>query len=103
MIYQFSQVEVVPGKMPDYFKFAEQAQPLYPKLGIKIEGSWHGYTGNMNRIYVLYSFAGLAALQKARDNQRTNEEWRKTMAGVSPLIVSQNATLLEPNPWSPMK
>jgi hypothetical protein len=103
MIYQLSTNIVIPGKMAQYFEIAEKAQPIYPKLGMKIVGSWHGYTGNMNAIYVLYAYDNLAALQKAREAQRTNVEWRTVMANVTALIMSQTNTLLEPNAWSPMK
>jgi hypothetical protein len=103
MIYVLSTNIVVPGKMAQYFEIAEKAQPMYPKLGMKIVGSWHGYTGNMNAIYVLYAYDDLAALQKAAEARRTNTEWRTIYAAVNSLITSQTGTILEPNPWSPLK
>ncbi len=103
MIYQLTNMVVVPGKIAEYFKNAEPAQPLYPKVGIKIEGSWHGYTGDMNIIYVLYSYKDLAAYGQARAAMAKDADFRKTLGNVYPLITRQTNILLEPNPWSPMK
>jgi len=103
MIYQLTSNFLIPGKMPEYFKLAEAIQPVYPKVGIKIVGSWHGYTGDMNVIHVLYAYDDLAAYAKARETASKTADYRNIVVRVPPLCVSQNLTLLEPNPWSPMK
>jgi len=103
MIYNLSTSVLVPGKMAEYNELAGQGQPLYPQVGMKIVGSFHGYTGNMNEIYVLYVYEDLVAYQKAREAFRKNPDVVKIMSRVSPLLVSSNYTLLEPNAWSPMK
>jgi hypothetical protein len=103
MIYQLTVNTLIPGKIPEYLKLAEQIQPIYPKVGMKIAASFRGYTGDMNSIYVLYTYDDLASYAKAGQARRGNSDYQKIMAGVTPLLISQTTTLLEPNPWSPMK
>jgi hypothetical protein len=104
MIYDLSNAVLVPGKMAEYWDIAQkELHPLYPKLGMKSVGSFHAYTGNMNQTYTLYVFNDLAAVQQVREAQRQSEEYRNVSAKMNALRISMTTTLLEPNPWSPMK
>jgi len=77
--------------------------PLFPKMGMKLVASWHGYTGNMNETYTLFVYNDLADVQKAREAQRQNKDYQKVSAKLNALRISQTNTILEANPWSPMK
>jgi hypothetical protein len=90
--------------MAEYFDIAtKELMPLYPKLGMKLAGSFRPYTGNMNEIYTMYAFDDLAALQKAREAEQKNKDYQIVTAKLNALRVSQTRTVLEPNAWSPMK
>jgi len=104
MIYLLASVEVVPGKTSEYQGIiAKEAVSLYPKMGMNLIASWHGYTGNMNMSYTLFSFDDLAALQKSREAQQKNGAYQKVQVELNPLRVSMTQTVLEPNAWSPIK
>lgn len=104
MIYQLVNSVLVPGKMAEYYDVStKELMPLYPKFGMKLAGSFRPYTGNMNGIYSLYVFDDLAAYQKARDAQQKDKEFLKVSAKLNSFRVSMTHTILEPNPWSPMK
>ncbi len=82
---------------------AKEALPLYPKLGMKLVASWHGYTGDVNTNYSLFAWDDLAAFQKAREAQAQSKEYQAAQAKLYPLRVKTTYTILEPNTWSPMK
>jgi hypothetical protein len=104
MIYGLSRAVLVPGKMAEFGEIiSKEVLPFNPSVGLKMVGSWHGYTGNMNEIYQLFVFNDLAEQQKSREAQRQNKDYQKVMSKIYPLFVSQINTLLEPNPWSPLK
>jgi hypothetical protein len=104
MIYLSAAMEVIPGKMAEYQEIiTKEVVPLYTKMGMKEVGSWHSYTGNMNKSYALFVFDDLAALQKSREAQAQNKEYQKIQVRLNALRVSNVQTILEPNSWSPMK
>jgi hypothetical protein len=104
MIFNLSNGIIIPGKMAEYYEIVtKELNPLYSKLGMKLAGSFHPYTGNMNEIYALYAFNDLADYQKVREAQRQSKEMQIVSAKLNALRTSQISTILEPNPWSPMK
>jgi hypothetical protein len=104
LIYLSAAIEVVAGKMSEYQEIiAKEAVPLYPKMGMKLIASWHGYTGNMNKSYTLFAFDDLASLQKSREAQQQNKDYQKLQVRLNAFRVNMNQTILEPNSWSPMK
>jgi hypothetical protein len=104
MIYSLVTTLIVPGKMAEYQEIVpKEVVPLNPKVGLKLVGSWHAYTGDMNAVYNLLVFDDLAALQKSRELQRTVNAYAKASEKISALRVSQINTILEPNSWSPLK
>ena len=104
MIYDLVISTLVPGKMTEWGEIAsKELAPLRLKIGIKQVGSFHAYTGDMNKIYTLRVFDDLTAFEKTRIAQGTDKDWQRVQAKMFALQVSQTLTLLEPNPWSPMK
>jgi hypothetical protein len=104
MIYILVTQEIVPGKMAEWGEIAvKELAPLRSKLGVKQAGSFHAYTGNMNKNYTLNAYIGLAEFQKVTEAQRKDKDWQRVMAKMNALVVSQEYTVIEPNPWSPMK
>ena len=103
MIYLLVQSTLIPGKMAEFNEIAaKELLPRYQSQGTKLVASFHSYTGNMNDIYTLYAFNDLAGFQKFRENQN-NPEARKTGPKLQALRANMISTLIEPNPWSPMK
>ena len=104
MIYNLVTALVVPGKMSEYNEIHEKKMmPLFPKLGMKLVGTFHSYTGNMNEVYHLFVYNDLTARQKSQDSAKKSKDYQIEAAKLSALTTSQTFTLLEPNPWSPMK
>jgi hypothetical protein len=104
MIYVLNINEIIPGKMAEFLDIAEkQEHPLFPRVGRKFAGSFKAYTGNMNQIYSLFVFDNLAAYQKTIEATRTDKDYIQVAAKMNALRASLNTTLLEPNPWSPLK
>ena len=104
MIYNLTRVVLVPGKMPEYYAISsKELVPLQIKLGMKIAGSFHSYTGNMNESFTLFAYDDLAAYQKLREATTKDKDYQRVYAKLQPLNVSQTRIILEANPWSPMK
>jgi hypothetical protein len=104
MIYSLVSTLLVPGKMSEYYEISpKELVPLFSKLGMQLSGSFRALTGNMNEMYTLNAFKDLAEFQKGIEAQKNNDDWQRVNAKVNTLRVSQTMTLLEPNPWSPMK
>ena len=104
MIYLLSKGEIIPGKMAELYEIVnKELVPLYPKLGLKLMGSFHAYTGNMNEVYAMYAFDEFAAYQKSREAQQKDKDFQRVIAKLNAVRVSETSTILEPNPWSPMK
>jgi hypothetical protein len=104
MIYRLAENILVPGKINEYYAIStKEMNPLYSKLGINQVGSFRSYTGNMNEVYALWAYEDLAALQKVQAACRNDKDYQAASAKMTAFVISQHATLLEPNPWSPMK
>jgi hypothetical protein len=104
MIYQSVTSEIVPGKIAEYNDIvAKELMPLMLKLGIKLVGAWHGYTGDVNKIYSLYVFKDLAEYQKIVTTREKDADFLRVSAKLTALRTRMNYTFLEPNDWSPTK
>ena len=104
MIYVLNNGVIVPGKVAEWGEiFKNELMPIFPEVGLKLVGSWRSNTGDMNAFYNLLVFDDLAALQKSRELQRTVKEYTRASEMVSAIRISLTLTILEPNPWSPMK
>jgi hypothetical protein len=104
MIYSMSNSILIPGKMIEWAEIAaKELNPLFPKLGMKVVGSWHSYTGDVNSTYTLFAYEDMASMQKAREAQRQSKDYQRISAKMDTLRARQYRFLLEPNPWSPMK
>jgi hypothetical protein len=104
MIYSMSNSILIPGKMAEWAEIAaKELNPLFPKLGMKMVGSWHSYTGDVNSTYTLFAWDDMAAFQKARQAQSTDKDYQKVNVKLNAVRVRQISTILEPNAWSPMK
>jgi hypothetical protein len=104
MIYTLVRSIMVPGRMPEYSEVAlNELVPLFPKIGMTFVASFRAYTGNMNEIFTMNSLKDMGDYQKAMEAQKTNKEWLRVNAKANQYRVSQSMTILEPNPWSPMK
>ena len=104
MICVLTTGELIPGKRGEWEQIvAKELLPLYSKLGIKQVGSFHGYTGNMNLNYTLYAYDDLAAVQKMRETQQKSKEFQAVSAKLNATRVGLTYTILESNPWSPLK
>ena len=104
MIYVLTTNIMVPGKMNDFYGIStKELNPLYPRLGMNQIGSFHAYTGNMNQTYSLFVYDDLAAIQKARAAQQKDKDYQIVSAKLNVFRVNLTNTILEPNPWSPMK
>jgi hypothetical protein len=104
MIYSMSNSILVPGKMAEWTEIsAKELNPLFPKLGMKVVGSWHASTGDVNSTYTLFVYDDMAAIQKARQAQSMDKDYQRISAKLDTLRARQYRTILEPNAWSPMK
>jgi hypothetical protein len=104
VIYALTTNVMVPGKMAENLEIhAKELIPLYQKLGMNLVGSFRYYTGNINQAFAIVAYNDLAAYQKMREVQQKDQDWQRVWAKLNALRVSSNVTLLEPNPWSPMK
>jgi hypothetical protein len=83
MIYYLVTTTVKPGKTAEYLNI--YTKELAPML-IKMVGSWHGYTGNMNQFYTLFVADDLADYQAIRTKMSGNKEYQRTVK-ISPVIV----------------
>ena len=104
MIYNLVSGELKPGKMAEWSEIvSNEFMPFLPRLGFKPVASFHAYTGNMNQMYWLFAYDDLTSMKKILDGAGKDPEYRRIMAKILSLIVNQTFTLVEPNPWSPMK
>jgi hypothetical protein len=103
MIYLSITHTVIPGKMAEYSEMVKELPPVYARNGMKMVGSWHGYTGNINEIYNLYVFNDLAELQKVRAAMQADKDYQRISARLNALRNRSSYVILEPNAWSPMK
>ncbi len=104
MLYTLVNSVVIPGKMAEWGEsFNKESMPLFPRVGLKLVGQFHAYTGNMNEAYTLFVWDDLTAYQKSREVRQKNKDYQTVYAKSLGLMVSQTLSILEPNPWSPMK
>jgi hypothetical protein len=104
VIYALSMQEVLPGKLGEYSEIVtKEALPTYPRIGLNLVASFHGYTGNMNMIYALFSFKDLVEFQKATQAGRQDKAFTAAQVKIAAIAAGQNRVFLEPNAWSPMK
>jgi hypothetical protein len=104
MIYTLVVQDITPGKMAEFGKIVTgELLALYPRLGMKLVASWHGYTGNVNQTYTIYSFNDMAELEKVRQAQNKDADYQRVNAKLNALRTRMTRTILEPNAWSPMK
>jgi hypothetical protein len=57
----------------------------------------------MNSEYTLFAYEDFAAMQKIGATLRQDQNYQRLYAKLNALSTSQTRTILEPNPWSPMK
>ena len=104
MIYMLVNVVFAPGKMAEGQEiWIKEAMPVLSKLGFKLVGAWHGYTGNVNETYTLVAYNNLAEMQKAWEATAQNKDYQRVQAKMDALRVSYTTTILKPNAWSPMQ
>jgi hypothetical protein len=104
MIYNLVSTVLMPGKIADWNEIvSKEFMPLSDKHSFKLAGDFHGYTGNMNEHYWIWAYEDLTSMKKMLEDFRKDINVQKVMVKLAALAVSQTFTLLEPNPWSPMK
>jgi hypothetical protein len=104
MIYVLNTNVIIPGKLAEHSEIvAKEMVPIAPKIGLKWAGSFHGYTGDMNVSYGLFVYDDLTAMQKAIELRQKDKDNQRISTKLNALRVSVVNTILEPNPWSPMK
>lgn len=104
MIYTLNDNILISEKMTDWGEiFVKELTPLFPELGLKLAASFHACTGNMNEGYHFWIYEDLTSYMKAREIQGTNTDWQRVNHKLNALRITQTQTILEPNPWSPMK
>jgi hypothetical protein len=104
MIYRLNNVVLVPGKMANNLGvYEKEFLPASAQCGLNLVGAFHSYTGNMNEIFFLHQYKGLAEFQEIQNRVRASKECQAALAKLSTTVVRSNVVLLDPNPWSPMK
>ena len=104
MIYASSTSDIVPGKMAEYEEIVtKEMVPLFAKIGMKLAGAWHGYSGNVNEVYSLYVYNDMAEFQKVETARQKDKDYQRVSAKSNALRTRQSRTILEPYAWSPMK
>jgi hypothetical protein len=95
---------LMPGKLGELTEISNKVTlPLFNKLGMKLAGSFHSYTGNMNEIYTFNKYSDIAAFQKVMEAQKNSKEWQSFNVKLNSIRISATMKIIEPNPWSPMK
>ena len=103
MIYILRTQTLIPGKMAEFTEINKEIAPITAKNGLKVAASFHGYTGNMNSLYSFFAYDDFASLQKIRVKLGEDKDYQRLFAKLNALSTSDTRTILEPNPWSPMK
>jgi hypothetical protein len=97
MIYSMSNSVIASGKMAEWQKISEaELVPLFPKLGMKLVGSWHAYSGDVNSTYTLFSWDNMAAMEKAREANQKNKAYQRVSAELDNIRSNQFRILLDP-------
>jgi hypothetical protein len=102
-IYIWATVDLIPGKFAEWVTGNKEMTPITEKVGIKLVGSWRGYTGNVNQIHSLYAYKDMVEYQKVRDARAKDAAFLKGSAKMRTLQITQSMMILEPNAFSPMK
>jgi hypothetical protein len=95
MIYSMSNSVVASGKLAEWQNISEnELVPIFPKLGMKLVGSWHAYSGDVNSTYTLFSFDSMAAMEKAREANQKNKTYQTISAKLDTNSVFSSSPIL---------
>lgn len=102
MIVEQRTYTIVAGGIPKYMK-------LYEDEGFAIQGpilgnlvGWY-FTefGPLNQIVHMWGYDNFAERERRRAELGQNEDWKKFLTKIRPLILAQENKILKPAPWSP--
>ncbi len=104
MIYLLADIEVAPGKMPEYKElFGGAYLDRLQALGRRLTGAWETEIGPRNQIVDLWEFDSPAKLFEIRERQAQDEALKSLDGRLRPLISHHTLRILRPAPFSPMR
>jgi hypothetical protein len=96
MIYALTMTEVIPGRMADYKKLAEDMAVVNDRLGAKRILALQPYSGNMNRLCTIFAYNDLAEMKKISEIDSKDKDWQRLRLAMNALLVSQTRDIFEP-------
>ena len=98
MIHELRTYTLVPGKVPEFLKLAEEVgMPIRGDKYGKLEGFWFTDIGPLNQVVHLWSHDDLNARQANRAGLAQDEAWARDMIPqVLPLMQRQDIRLMTP-------
>ncbi len=104
MIYLLADIEVAPGKMPEFQElFGGPYLDRLKALGRRLAGAWETEIGPRNQVVDLWTFETPAALFEMRQRQAQDETLRRLDRQLRPMISHHTLRIVRPLPYSPMQ
>jgi hypothetical protein len=99
MFYVLNITEIIPGKMAEYNKLAQEMATANDRLGYKRVVSMQPYSGNMNQLFTLFAFNDLNEERKLNAASGKDKDAQKLSLAMNALRVSHTRIILQSSPW----
>jgi hypothetical protein len=96
MIYVVNITEIIPGKMAEYKKLAEEMAVVNDRLGSKRVLAMQSYSGNMNQLITIFAYNDLAEMQKNGEKNSKDKDVQRLIPLMNALRVSSIRNIFEP-------
>jgi hypothetical protein len=104
MIVEERIYRIATGKIPQLMEIYEkEGLPIQlPILG-KLIGYFHTEIGTLNQVVHLWGYESLNDRAERRARLMKNEDWRRFIDRITPLILKQENRILIPTSFSPLR
>lgn len=104
MIHELRTYTLHVGAVPGYVKLFEEKGLHIITRHLDMVGWWTSDTGELNRIFHMWSFKDMADRAGRRKRLYEDKEWVEGFVPHAfPMIVSQESVILNPTAFSPLK
>ncbi|HEV8676462.1 MAG TPA: NIPSNAP family protein [Methylomirabilota bacterium] len=101
-IYELRIYRFQPGKVAEWARLAQEALPLREKHSSPV-GFWQTEVGPLNTVVHLWPYRDAQHRAEVRKAVAADSGWQGIISKLYPLLLAQEARLLVPTPFSPLK
>jgi hypothetical protein len=104
MIIEHRVYKLYPGKVPEFLRLYETSGlEIHKRILGNLLGYFTSVSGKLNHVVHLWGFEDYEDRARRRAELAANEDWKKCVVTLTPLLIEQESWLLAPTSFSPIR